>query len=778
MSEILTSYFEKYRYSISSKLGTTFISEPINWNDDNKTLKRSEDVHGVFTSLSNNLEFYVGDDVSDGGYDLIRKIYETEGVNGKALLRKEENVSGTWLESYRGYFDFSTYSREENVIKIKFNESGLYEFIKSRGGEELEIDRLTTMDGNPVEPMNVETVALDGRKILIIDSLVVNTSNSDQDIKVDTVKTMYIRKDYSWCLMSFTWAFHYHAISFPLKMVAEQSGDVQTIYDYDVGIDEMQNRLGNGSTGRMFYAIADNDKTIKIDFDLSISAFGQTLPEQMKIMLVKYKEGIRYIIKDSVDLLTVNNPIRDKVYSFEAASYNVNLLTGESLALVMYAKLENGEGAVKINFFKTNVTVNDETYYEKTQSNFVLPFETLSRIIEIITNKKGGLKSKALGRTELGYQVDGYASLTGLTNGFWVRQFNTEKITTTFQDFIDSFKAIWQLGYSIEKIGFEEFVKVEHISYFYQDFVGIKLGGVPSKIKRTCASKRHYSGIEIGYSQPSGSVLYEEALGLDEYNIVNNYTTPITRIKNKFTSVSKYRADSYGTEFARRKPRAKYPEEDTRYDLSVMVLDLKRGIGNLFEQRKWADDFVEPAPFNKFTTGVYSPETATNLRFSPINTLQRWGFWIKSSFIKNLTEKIRYSSSVGNTKLTTKSKIPGSKEYAEFGDIDCADLDRNIFLGDEIEFTYQVSDYLLRQVYGKTVVNGEEVMNYYGLVEFTNEDGYLEYGYLMSLEPNKEGKWKLISANKKPVKQSSDNYGESKIIDPSNLIAIDATKNP
>ena len=193
MSEILTSYFEKYRYSISSKLGTTFISEPINWNDDNKTLKRSEDVHGVFTSLSNNLEFYVGDDVSDGGYDLIRKIYETEGVNGKALLRKEENVSGTWLESYRGYFDFSTYSREENVIKIKFNESGLYEFIKSRGGEELEIDRLTTMDGNPVEPMNVETVALDGRKILIIDSLVVNTSNPDQDLEAGDYKKMYIR---------------------------------------------------------------------------------------------------------------------------------------------------------------------------------------------------------------------------------------------------------------------------------------------------------------------------------------------------------------------------------------------------------------------------------------------------------------------------------------------------------------------------------------------------------------------------------------------------------
>jgi hypothetical protein len=777
MSNISQSYFAKYRYFITGPYGILYISEPVGWNDDDKVLKRSEDAHGVFTSLSNNLEFYRGDSLNDGGYDYLKKVYEEFGINAKVQLNKEENVSGVWEELYRGYFDFSTYSREEYYIKIKFNESGLYELIKSRGTEELEVDRLTTMDGNPVDEMKVETVALDGRKILIINSLKVKTSKVDENVNVATSKKMYIRKDYSWGLMNYGNANNYNAIAFPMEMVTEQSGDVQTIYDYDVRIDRDANIIESGETGYMFYAISDNDKTLKIDIDLEISAFGQDIPDDMKILLVRYKDGIKYLYKNQISLLNVGTVVRDQRYKVQLSAYEVPMLTGESLALVMYARF-TGAGDVRINFFKTNLTVYDETYYEKTQSNFVLPFETLSRIIEIITNKKGGLRSKALGRTELGYAVDGEASLTGLTNGFWVRQFNTEKITTSFMDFMDSFKAIWQLGYAVERNGFEEVVKVENISYFYQDFVGIKLGGVPSKIKRSCEAKLHYSGIEIGYSQPSGSVLYEEALGLDEYNIVNNYTTPITRVQNKFISVSKYRADSYGTEFARRKPKKNYPEEDTRYDLSVMVLDLKRGVGSLFEQRKWADDFVVPVPFNSYTAGIYSPETATNLRFSPINTLQRWGFWLKGSLLKNLTEKIRYSSSVGNTKLKTQSLIPGSKEYAESGDIDCVDLNRNLFVADTIEFTFQVDDDLLRQLYGKTVVNGEQVMNYYGLVEFTNELGELEYGYLMSVEPNNEGKWKLLTSNKRTVKQQNNNYGVSKIIGPSNLVAIDATVKP
>ena len=72
MGNTLQSYFEKYRYSLKGPLGILYISDPIGWNEDNKVFKRSNDVHGVFTSLSSNLEFYKGDEENEemkGGND-------------------------------------------------------------------------------------------------------------------------------------------------------------------------------------------------------------------------------------------------------------------------------------------------------------------------------------------------------------------------------------------------------------------------------------------------------------------------------------------------------------------------------------------------------------------------------------------------------------------------------------------------------------------------------------------------------------------------------------
>jgi len=45
--------------------------------------------------------------------------------------------------------------------------------------------------------------------------------------------------------------------------------------------------------------------------------------------------------------------------------------------------------------------------------------------------------------------------------------------------------------------------------------------------------------------------------------------------------------------------------------------------------------------------------------------------------------------------------------------------------------------------------NGEKVYNIYGLIEFINEDGNIEKGWLMNLKPNKEGKWQLLKFNKR-----------------------------
>ena len=106
------------------------------------------------------------------------------------------------------------------------------------------------------------------------------------------------------------------------------------------------------------------------------------------------------------------------------------------------------------------------------------------------------------------------------------------------------------------------------------------------------------------------------------------------KIEQKYKSTSKYRADSYGAEFARRKSFLKFPTEDTKYDNSIWLFDLIRNpLSSIFSQRLWQDDFSEEP------TGVFSPSTAQNLRLSPFNMLLRHGWKIE---INNQNKKGEY----------------------------------------------------------------------------------------------------------------------------------------
>ena len=765
MGNTLQSYFEKYRYSLNGPLGILYISDPIGWNEDNKVFKRSSEVHGVFTNLSSNLEFYKGDEENDGGYNYLREIYDVYGVNAVVLLIKEEDVSGVWEEVYRGFFDFSKYNRGVEKISIMFNESGLYEKIKARKSEDLELGRLTTMDGIELNSLKTDLVAFEGRTISINSKLV--RTEGDGTIEDQYNGTSIVNKKETSEIRANFYNDAAKIVAVPMTMIAENDGDVQTIYDYVVPSNNVY--YTRGTTGIMFYADAKDNVGINVDFDIEFARIHDAPMNKLRLELVKYKDGVLYNYKSREILVELDNPDEDQFYSYNTSKV-ISLEIGESLCL-SFLIVPQYPGLTTLAVKKANVTILDETFYESSQAKVILPFEAIDRIVEVVSSSKNSVISNALGRKDIGYKEDGFASLTAITNGFFVRNNPDKNITTSFQDFMKSYNAVWQLGYGIEKIGFKEIVRIEHVSHFYQNIVTMKLGGAPSNITRKCATDYFYSSIEVGYSKPSGASLYEEAQGLDEYNIKNNYTTAITKVDKKLVNESVYRADSYGIEFARRKPYVKFPDQDTRYDLDVMMLDLKKGITNVFNLRKWSDDFVVPKPFNKSTTGVYSPETAYNLRLSPLNTLLRMGFWIKGCLMKNLTEYVRYTSTHGNNLLKTKSIKEGSIEYSENGNILNSDLDKNLFNPDIITFKYPVSNTLLKQVTGKTLVNGEWIMNYYGLVEFVNEDGNYEYGFLLSLEPNKDGSWELLSSTRRINSFNHNTNANKNITDPYDLTA-------
>ena len=284
----------------------------------------------------------------------------------------------------------------------------------------------------------------------------------------------------------------------------------------------------------------------------------------------------------------------------------------------------------------------------------------------------------------------------------------------------------------------KETLVLEDLKYFFQEEIGIVLPNQVSNVEREVATEFYNSSIEIGYEKPDGDILYQEAMGLDEYNGKRGFTQPITRVDTTFKKISKARADRYGIEFARRKPKESFPEQDTRYDSSAFLFDLIDEIGQ-FRERLWQDDY-ETAP-----TGVYSPETATNLRLTPFRNLERHGWFFGSGLQKFQTDKIRFSNSTLKSKLTTKKTSEVAR--SENGDILVSDLQRPRFIPEWVTFDYKVDFAINEMVYGKTNANGRMIPNYYFKIQFINELGLTEYGYLFELKPNKEGKWKILTAN-------------------------------
>ena len=763
MGKYRTSFSDIVRYTLRDSLGNLEISEPIGWEEDEKEFKRSTDVHGVFINLSNNLEFPRGDEYNNGGYDRLRQIYELEGINAVVLLIKEEKFNGVWEESYRGYLDFSTFSRQNNIAKIKFNESGLYEKIKARQSEKIELERTTTLDDaeTQIEPLVKQTANLDGRAILIVSQF--NKTTSKTDLRIASGDNIVnLESEYNYLTFDHNKGRFNEAIAVPISMVTEIDGNAASVQEYD--IKENGSSYENGSTTATMFYDADNDVKLKIELNIELECISNSAGNGgIRLDLVKYSGGTNYVF-DSYQTLAYTTTIEGTFLVCQIAELEVDVLSGDSLAIAVHSTSPPGTGLVVLKTHIADVIIKDPTYYEASTADFVFPHEALERTLHIITNEELVLKSNLLSRKDLldsngirryNLEDDGFAGLIGLTSGFLVRKFTDKEMTTSFKDFVKSYGAIAQAGYGIEKFGFKEQLRFEKIDHFYQNEVTIKIGQ-PNDIKRTVASDYFYSSLELGYDKPSGDNLYEEAMGLDEYNIQGNYITPITRVENKFEKKSKFRADSYGKEFARRKPKSLFPEDDTRYDKDLMLMDLKRNADGLsnYKERLWLDDFESPSEFSTFATGVYSPETATNLRLSPLNCLLRWGFWIKGGLEKYKEKSIRYISTEGNSSLTTQ--IKGSdKIYSENGEVLIDDLDKNIFIPEYIEFEYPVDGELLRTINSTSInVDGDKIMNYYGLVEFVNEDGKYEYGFLMSLKPNKQGQWKLLKANKKALRRN------------------------
>jgi hypothetical protein len=736
------NYFDRVRYTLFNKnQGSLIIEEPIGWKSDEKELARHEQYHGIISRFSNSSKF-IGD-----GKEFIQLVDDIDGINADIQLKREEKHPQTdvWNLGYSGNLDLSTKETENNQIAIKFNSGGLEQILKARESESVEIDRTTTIDGKTIPDILPITVALDGRRIFLKSKL--ETKLNDNSL------SLYCESN--------TGNTRNQTAGIPFSIINKSHEQVQEVLSGNTASEN------TGTTGMMFFANSDKKRTlhIKTNFTFKFDAVSQDHVDwsTFSINLTKFKNGVDYNTPTRITLFSLSS--KSAIGGANGKTFSVNydgiidVESGESLAIEAFEKADfksspNAKLAINLTEILGTLFVEEDSHNEKSTTKAILAHELMDRLVTIATGKEKAFYSDFLGRTDLGYTVDGPGALTAVTHGFWIRQFDklpipseatatTSKIenlfkplTTSFKDAVASLDSVWNIGIGIEIVGNKERVRMEELSFFYNNNVTIRLGQV-KKVKRSCATEYYYSSLEFG-SEKGGT--YEEAMGLDEPNGKSNFTTVINRLKSTYSKLSKYRFDTYGMEFARRKPKSLNDTEDTPYDSDNFMIDLKRGITATFEQRKWQDDF-ENEP-----TGIFDPSSATNLRFSPVNCLLRHSWWFGGGFKKYLTDYVRYGSSSANSQL--KTKLMGKNEYSENGNIINSELFPARFFPEWIEFEYECGFSTMQMVEGKTIIKGKEIMNFYGLVEFTNENNEKEKGFLFNLKPNGKGQWKLLKSNR------------------------------
>lgn len=757
MSRIQPTYSDRVRYILQhDETGFLKVQEPIGWRDDDNEFVRHKTYHGINVQLTNKLEFV------DNGANYISEVFLTYGIKARIRLVKDERNPRTdvWTRSYDGFLDLSTYERKDNIVSIKFNSSNLLTVLKSRESEKFEITRTETINGTLLDPLKTDIIALNGRRIFLKSLL-----ETDPEQSVSTFQIESDTGNWRWGTLGINTTVTYQS-DIRTQAVFPNSGE----------------EIGGGVADRarveqLFYADNDRDKTLDIkinaSFNLEITELSDTNAsnEFLQVVIAEYTNSTDYDIVDRQVLQTFSGLSEGKVFQvnidWEDKSYY--LKKGNSLSFQVYWGAELGDGffttgqyRVSLSDIQNTIKIDEDSFWEASQCEFVLPHEFFDRLSTVITNRNNAFYSEVLGRVDLGYSENGDSAYLGITNGFWIRGFNEntnvigedgEEVnlykppSTSVKEALTSYFATRNLGLGIEKIGFQERFRIEPLEFFYNRNVLIHLGKEingkfeylqVNNVTRSVASEYYYQGLDFGYEKFEQ---YEEAVGLDEYNIKSTFFTTIDVLDNKYKrGLSKYRADSYGIEFARRKPENLFPTEDTNYDKHVFFLDAKEGITDVYEQRVWQDDF------EKQPTGVFSPDTAHNLRLSPVNMLLKHERFISSGLTKYPNDYIRYASSEGNSELKTQQN--GREEFAENGDILNSQLSSPRYIPEYIEFEYEVDFDLLQQVKGTTIVLGKEIQNVYGLVQFKNEKNQNEKGYLINLKPNGVGKWKLLKFNK------------------------------
>jgi len=323
------------------------------------------------------------------------------------------------------------------------------------------------------------------------------------------------------------------------------------------------------------------------------------------------------------------------------SEFTFDLLTGQSL--YFRATITNDQVGENAPIGVTMSYISNDSKLSCVSSNIpskeidaFLYHEAFEKVIELTTGLSGRFKSDFLGRTDIGYVLDGV--MGAVTSGRFIRgyYFINQTMPISLDRLFSSLQSLYCLGMGVEIINGVETVVVEEMAHFFDNEIILDISNriAPETVEKEYYPELAFNRISTGYNNYD----YRSLGGVYEYNATSKFSTIIKPVDKELNIISDYRADMSGVITLLNEP---IENKDVSGESDIFLLDTIRSetgyIVRSVEGFEQAED-------------LSNRDILINLNISPKRNLLRWGSYLRGFLEKYLTSLIIWQTSDKNTK--------------------------------------------------------------------------------------------------------------------------------
>ncbi len=703
------------------------VDEPIGFDSFSIKMQRSN-YHGVSAEFSEKvLEFY-GEAI-----DIIEEAFN-EGLDSELqfIIKRSCGESGGYDELYRGVLDLATYEHKQGdycSVRCKVGEIGQRTTFNNRVDTNVFLNSGQTIDGKDLAIGSDNNYANYEREIEIPGMGLPMESRG----KMGVVDKLKVAKEYSFAVNeNFPDYYHKLYLGFNETEISEL-GAIKSEFTTSKKPVYVADKSGRFTIEYdLYFHLVWDRKFYRTNYTVVLRKNDDIIVEQSSYSATTNSNNERLINKDKTgdNKIEVDLNEGDKLYLYIRYYFGIDSSGGYSEYFVYVREKEDNVSYFKV--FREDLEVS-------VYSKVAFVHEVLNGVCDITS----GLTVRSDWYSREDSVINplndiirhfGRGSLKTLTTGARLkrgRMTGSDGIVPLrfcFKDLMQNLNAIdnvgWGFSLEMENGTPKLFIRVEPMEWFYNKDLELLVIDDVQEISRKVDVKRVYNGAEIGYEKYAE---LNKGRFIDAIHTKREYNNGLKAVKRTYKKLSKFIADGYLIEEARRKALDPSHKDESK-DEDVFVLEV---VGRL-----WLDNFIdyfvaqglEVRP--TFEGRILSPETVFNPRLTPRRNAEKH----KQNLFYSLNNNdFRFISGTGNYFVVGKGMVHepnnislnyyldehtevtywGASGVYEYLGLDVAFGFYNPFLRAEIlkfEYPLKWTDYkkIKDNPYGYILVNGEK----------------------------------------------------------------------